>query len=165
MQTAHQAGARVALDLASFTVVHENHQELKSIVHQYVDILIANEDEARAFTGQADATAALRALADQAELAVVKLGSRGSLIANGAQLIKVAPIEGHGVVDTTGAGDLWASGFLYGLVQGQPLDQCGHLASVCGFEVCRSIGATIPAQGWQRIRQLVHNESGRKEMA
>lgn len=165
MQTAHKAGARIALDLASFTVVKENHQELRNIIHQYVDILIANEDEARAFTGQADETTALHALADQAKLAVVKLGARGSLLACGDQFIKVAPIEGGGVVDTTGAGDLWASGFLYGLVQGRPLEQCGHLASVCGFEVCRVIGATIPEAGWQRIRQLAHNADSLKEVS
>lgn len=157
MQTAHQAGLRIALDLASFTVVQENHEELKSIVHRYVDILIANEDEARAFTGREDETAALQSLADQAELAVMKLGARGSQMAFGERIIRIAPLEGLGIVDTTGAGDLWASGFLYGLVQGMPLDQCGHLASVCGFEVCRVIGATIPEEGWQRIRQLAPN--------
>ncbi|MGD8266564.1 MAG: adenosine kinase [Desulfobacterales bacterium] len=165
MQTAHKAGARIALDLASFTVVQENHQELKSIIHQYVDILIANEDEARAFTAQEDETAALHALADQAELAVVKLGARGSLMASGDQSIMVAPIEGGGVVDTTGAGDLWASGFLYGLVQGMPLEHCGHLASVCGFEVCRVIGATIPEAGWQRIRHAAQYGDGLKEVS
>ena len=165
MQTAHKAGARIALDLASFTVVQENHQELKSIIHQYVDILIANEDEAHAFTDRADETAALNALADQAELAVVKLGARGSLMASGDQSIMIAPIEGGDVVDTTGAGDLWASGFLYGLVQGMPLEQCGHLASVCGFEVCRVIGATIPETGWQRIRQTAHNGDRLKEVS
>ncbi len=157
MQTAHKAGLRIALDLASFTVVQENLQELKSIVHQYVDILIANEDEACAFTGQEDETAALRSLADQAELAVMKLGARGSQMIFGNQIIRIASIEGPGVVDTTGAGDLWASGFLYGLVRGMPLDRCGHLASVCGFEVCRVIGATIPEEGWQRIRQQAQN--------
>ncbi|MDJ0667173.1 MAG: adenosine kinase [Desulfobacterales bacterium] len=165
MQTAHHAGARITLDLASFTVVQENHQELKSIVRRYVDILIANEDEARAFTDRAEASDALRALSDQAELAVVKLGARGSLIAYGDQVIKVDPVEGRGVVDTTGAGDLWAAGFLYGLVQGWPLDQCGHLGSICGLEVCRVIGAAIPEEGWQRIHQLTHKEDGLKEVS
>lgn len=158
MQNAHQAGARIALDLASFTVVEENHQDLKSIVHQYVDILIANEDEARAFTGQDDETAALEALAGQAELAVVKLGARGSLISHGGRVVAVPPQGEGGVVDTTGAGDLWASGFLYGLVQGLPLELCGRLASRCGYEVCRGLGASIPEEGWQRIRQMAKHD-------
>lgn len=156
MQSAHQAGARIALDLASFTVVEENHQDLKSIVHQYVDILIANEDEARAFTGHKDEADALRALASQAHLAVLKLGARGSLIACGDQVITVPALGEGGVVDTTGAGDLWASGFLYGLLQGLPLDRCGRLASLCGYEVCRVVGASIPEEGWQRICQKAH---------
>lgn len=165
MQTAHQAGARIALDLASFTVVEENHRDLKSMVCQYVDILIANEDEARAFTGCEDETDALRALAGQAELAVVKQGARGSLIAHNDQIISVLPHGDGDIVDTTGAGDLWASGFLYGLVHGLPLDRCGRLASLCGYEVCRVIGASIPEEGWQRIRQMVNfipDGSGRK---
>jgi sugar/nucleoside kinase (ribokinase family) len=153
MQTAHQAGARIALDLASFTVVEENHWDLKSMVRQYVDILIANEDEARAFTGHKDEADALRALASQAPLAVLKLGARGSLIACGDQIITVPALGEGGAVDTTGAGDLWASGFLYGLLQGLPLDRCGRLASLCGYEVCRVVGASIPEEGWQRICQ------------
>ncbi len=168
MQCAKEAGARIALDLASFTVVEENRTALEAIVAAYVDILIANEDEARAFTGCEDEVAALRRLTAQAELAVVKLGARGSLIGCADQVITV-PAQGEGlVVDTTGAGDLWASGFLYGLVQGLPLVRCGELASLCGYEVCRVIGASIPAEGWQRIRQkaaISPDGSGSKEVS
>lgn len=168
MQTAHQAGARIALDLASFTVVEENHQAFQSMVRQYVDILIANEDEARAFTGQENERDALRTLAEQVELAVVKLGARGSLIARGGGVVSVPAVGEGGVVDTTGAGDLWASGFLYGLVQGLPLERCGRLASLCGYEVCRVVGASIPEGGWQRIRQnanILPDESGPQEVS
>ncbi len=157
MHSAHQAGARIALDLASFTVVEENRQAFESVVRQYVDILIANEDEARAFGGRKDEREALKSLAGLVELAVVKLGAEGSLIASGDQVVTVPAAGDAGVVDTTGAGDLWASGFLYGLVQGLPLERCGRLASLCGYEVCRVIGASIPEEGWQRIRQQAHN--------
>jgi sugar/nucleoside kinase (ribokinase family) len=58
-------------------------------------------------------------------------------------------------VDTTGAGDLWASGFLYGLAAGYPLERCGELGSICGYEVCRVVGASVPEEGWRRIRQIV----------
>jgi sugar/nucleoside kinase (ribokinase family) len=63
--------------------------------------------------------------------------------------------DGAPVVDTTGAGDLWASGFLYGLLHGCTLEKCGMLGSACGWEVCRVIGATIPDEGWQRIKALM----------
>jgi sugar/nucleoside kinase (ribokinase family) len=65
-------------------------------------------------------------------------------------------------VDTTGAGDLWASGFLFGLVNGYSLEQCGNLGSACGFEVCQVVGANIPEQGWQRIKEYWRNYGEKK---
>ena len=58
-------------------------------------------------------------------------------------------------VDTTGAGDLWAAGFLFGLVKGFPAEKCGQIASACGYEVCQVLGAQIPDEGWERIRKLL----------
>ncbi len=152
---AKTAGARVSLDLASFTVVEEAGQLLTELVDAYVDILIANEDEARAFTGHADERQAVQALAEKAQIAVVKVGARGSYIAHGGETIAVEAMGDGAVVDTTGAGDLWAAGFLYGLVQGLPLEKCGQLGSACGWEVCRVVGANIPEQGWERIHELL----------
>ncbi len=152
LQKAQAAGARILLDLASFTVVEENKAFLAAVVQEYVDILVANEDEAAIFTGTRDETEALKALAELAELAVVKLGARGSLIAAEGHAHFFAPYGAGNIIDTTGAGDLWAAGFLYGLTAGMPLAQCGRLASVCGYEVCRVMGASIPDTTWQRIR-------------
>jgi len=155
LKAAHTAGVRIALDLASFTVVRETETFLELIVNDYVDILVANEDEARAFTGYTDETRALQALAEKTELAVLKLGERGSLIANQGDITEVAAMEGDDIIDTTGAGDLWASGFLFGLVNGFSLKKCGELGSACGYEVCRVIGADIPEAGWKRIMALI----------
>jgi len=152
LQQARAAGAKIVLDLASFTVVEENRDLLMAVVKEYVDILIANEDEAAIFTGCRDETAALAALAALAELAVLKLGARGSMVAAGGCVYPIEPMPADDVVDTTGAGDLWAAGFLYGLVQGMPLERCGKLGSACGYEVCRVLGASIPETAWQRIR-------------
>jgi sugar/nucleoside kinase (ribokinase family) len=91
----------------------------------------------------------------------LKIGERGSLVCGEGRVIAVpAAGDGRPAVDTTGAGDLWASGFLYGLACGYPLEKCGELASACGYEVCRVIGASIPEQGWQRIRDLIHAHAG-----
>ena len=152
LQRARAAGARIVLDLASFTVVEENKDFLLGVVKEFVDILIANEDEASVFTGYQDESTALEALAGLSELAVLKLGKRGSLIAANGSVHTIAPIEADDVIDTTGAGDLWAAGFLYGLVQGKPLEECGRLASRCGYEVCRVLGAAIPDRVWRDIR-------------
>jgi len=149
---ARLAWSCVSLDLASFTVVEENAEILTDLVDRYVDILIANEDEARAFTGLDDEMRAVKALAEKAKLAVLKIGARGSLVAFGGQIVRISA-QGNGTaIDTTGAGDLWAAGFLYGLVNGYDIEKSGRLGSACGYEVCQVVGAVIPADGWGRIK-------------
>ncbi|QTA86489.1 adenosine kinase [Desulfonema magnum] len=157
LNAAKRAGTRVSLDLASFTVVESSKDFLETLVDDFVDILIANEDEARAFTGYADETDALGALSEKAEIAVLKVGERGSFISREGNVTAVEPKGGEtaDVVDTTGAGDLWASGFLFGLANDYPIDKCGELGSMCGYEVCRVMGANIPEAGWKRIRKLL----------
>ncbi|MFZ5569999.1 MAG: adenosine kinase [Thermodesulfobacteriota bacterium] len=151
LKNAKNTGARISLDLASYTVVEASRDLLKTIVAEYVDIVIANEDESLAYTGVSNEMEAISLLAEQADIAVLKLGKRGSLIADNGRVVSIAPHGAGPVVDTTGAGDLWASGFLYGLVSGLPIETCGSLASMCGYEVCQVIGASIPEKGWERI--------------
>lgn len=155
LETARQSGARISLDLASFNVVQESHELVQHIVESFVDVLIANEDEARGYTGHKDEVHAIRALSENAEIAVLKVGERGSFIACGNQIVPIQPKTGAAVIDTTGAGDLWAAGFLYGLVNGYALERCGELGSACGYEVCQVVGANIPETGWERIRKLL----------
>jgi len=151
METARAAGAGISLDLASFTVVEASQEYLGELVDSYVDILLANEDEARAFTGLDDEHEALQALAERAEYAVLKIGKRGSLIAHQSDIVTISARGDGSAIDTTGAGDLWASGFLYGLVNGLSLESSGELGSACGYEVCQVVGAVIPDDGWQRL--------------
>jgi len=154
-EEARRAGACVSLDLASFTVVEDSVDILEDMVDRYVDILIANEDEARVFTGFADEQKAIESLATKADLAVLKIGARGSLVAFDGRITRIAPQGTGTAVDTTGAGDLWAAGFLYGIVNGFSLEKSGQLGSACGYEVCQVVGAGIPARGWDRIRTLL----------
>jgi len=155
VKAAKQAGTRVALDLASFEVVENCKGLLDEIIETYVDILIANEDEARAFTGHTDESKALAALGEHVEIAVLKVGKRGSYISHNGQVTTVPPHIAQSSVDTTGAGDLWAAGFLYGLVNDYSLEKSGELASACGAEVVQVIGAKIPEDGWARIQTLL----------
>lgn len=156
LNAAKRSAARVSLDLASFNIVESAKDFLEAVVDEFVDILIANEDEARVFTGYSDEMKAIEALSKKADIAVLKIGKRGSFISRGGNVIKVEPkgTESGGVIDTTGAGDLWAAGFLYGLVNDYPLEKCGELGSACGYEVCRVVGANIPDEGWERIKEL-----------
>jgi len=149
------AGARVSLDLASFTIIDDHFDRLRKIVDDYVDILMANEDEARAFTGCSDESQAMKILGQKADIAVLKVGERGSFISHDGKIIPIEPAGSGGIIDTTGAGDLWAGGFLYGLVNGLPIETCGAIGSRCGFEVCKTVGAVIPDDRWEKIRELV----------
>jgi sugar/nucleoside kinase (ribokinase family) len=160
MDSARSAGARISLDLASYTVVEASRPVLQTLVDKYVDILIANEDEAAAFTGTTDEREALEALARRADVAVLKVGKRGSFIAHGGRTHQIGILGSGEALDTTGAGDLWAAGFLYGLQIGLPIDKCGELGAACGYEVCQVIGAHIPDEGWDRIRRRLDAMTG-----
>jgi sugar/nucleoside kinase (ribokinase family) len=155
LKVAKDAGALVSLDLASFTVVEAARNILEELVRDYVDILIANEDEARAFTGHSDEEKALDVLAKKAGTAVVKVGKRGSHIVHKGKKTSIGIMGNGSAVDTTGAGDLWASGFLYGLVNGYSVEKAGQLGAACGYEVCQVVGAQIPDDGWTRIRKFL----------
>jgi sugar/nucleoside kinase (ribokinase family) len=154
-ESAEAAGVPASLDLASFTVVEAKLALAKELVQKHVAVLLANEDEARSYTGASDEREALEILAGDAECAVVKVGKRGSLVSLGGEVTTVAPVGDGGAVDTTGAGDLWASGFLYGLISGKPVAECGRIASLCGYEVCQVEGAHIPEEGWRRIKAAI----------
>ena len=154
LSRAKEDGAMVSLDLASYTVVESSKALLKTLVAEYVDILMANEDEAAAFTGHIDERKAIEALAEKTRIAVLKIGDRGSYIAYDGEIIKIDPMGKGPAMDTTGAGDLWASGFLFGLTRGYTVEMCGRLASACGYEVCQALGAAISDEGWARIKRI-----------
>lgn len=150
LKAAKEAGVRVSLDLASFEVVNAAKDILPDILKNYVDIVFANEDEAFAFTGKAEQES-LDELAKLCELAAVKVGKDGAYLKRGDLVCKVEACEAH-VVDTTGAGDLWASGFLYGIIRGFELSRCGYMGSLLASKVIENIGASITEKGWAEIK-------------
>ena len=97
----------------------------------------------------------LKDVAPLVDIAVLNVGSRGSFIHYDGKIQRIYANGDGTVVDTTGAGDLWASGFLFSLVKGLPLKKCGELGAACGYEVCRVTGTKIPDEGWQRIKKLL----------
>lgn len=147
---AKQAKAKVVLDLGSYQVVEICRDFLDQIIGS-VDIVLANEDEAKAYTGMGE-TESLEILAGKVDTAVVKIGKKGALLAQGKKRVQV---DAHLVkaLDTTGAGDLWASGFLYGLSQDLGLENAARLGCKVGSEVVQVMGAVIPDVGWQRVHQ------------
>lgn len=148
-EMARKAGLSIAIDLASFNVVEANIDFLKEIVTEYVDIIFANEEEAFAFTGKKPLEAVTE-LAELCEIAVVKMGSKGSYIKSADQLIKVN-VTGNNCVDTTGAGDLYAAGFLHGLANNYNLEKCGKIASIVAGKVITVYGARMDKNTWNEI--------------
>lgn len=149
MRLAKDAGLKIVLDLASYNVVEANRAILNLVLEQYVDIVFANEEEAKALTAK-EPEEALRTLASVCEIAIVKIGAKGSLIKKGDQEVHINAIPAN-PVDTTGAGDLFASGFIYGLVSGFDLEKSGRIGSLLAGKVIEVIGPKMDAQRWKMI--------------
>lgn len=154
VRTAKQCGLKVAIDLASFNVVAENLEFLRSLVSEYVDILFANEQEARTFTGEDEPLNALQAISEMCDLAVVKIGTKGALIKQGAEVLHVGIMAAAKRVDTTGAGDYYAAGFLSGMCQGLNLRQCGTIGAIAAGKVIEVVGTTFGEDAWNEIFNL-----------
>jgi len=152
---AKQQNLIVSLDMASYNVVEVNIDFLKNLVKEYVDIVFANEEEAKAFTGK-EPEEALNIIANNCEIAVVKIGSKGSLIKKGNEIHKIGVINAD-CVDTTGAGDLYAAGFIFGLINNLPLNKCGEIGSILSGNVIEVIGANMDEDRWMEIHKMVKN--------
>ena len=145
----------ISLDMATYNIVSENREFLEKLIREYVDILMANETEAEALTHM-KANKALDAMADMAEVAVLKMGKDGSMVKRGSEKCKIG-IEKVNSVDTTGAGDLYAAGFLYGYCKDQSLEVCGKVGSILGGHVTEMIGAKMDEQKWAVVKEKVNN--------
>lgn len=146
---AKKAGAKVILDMASYNVVEDNREFLLRIIPQYVDIVFANEEEAMALLNQ-DAEVAVSTLAEQVDIAVVKIGAKGSWAQRGDEKVFVPALKVN-CVDTTGAGDLYAAGFIYGLINNYPLTVCGQIGTLLAAHVIQEVGAKILENKWDEI--------------
>ncbi len=139
---AHAAHREVALTLSDVFCVDRHQQEfLKLMRDGIVDILFANESELHALYQTADFSTAMAALRQENVLAAITRSEKGAVIVKGENSWEVpaAPIET--LIDTTGAGDLFAAGFLTGYTQGRPLDDCARLGSLAASEIIQHFGA------------------------
>ncbi len=154
LRKAKQAGLKISLDLASYNVVEDNLDFLKKMLEKYVDIIFANEEEARAFTGESDPKKALNILAKNAELTIVKIGQNGSLVKYDETIYKIQPVLTE-AIDTTGAGDVYASGFLYGFINDMGIMNAGYLGSLMASKVIETYGAKIPDVSIELIKREI----------
>ena len=149
--TAKECGCKVILDLASFNVVEDNRDFLNEILSK-IDIVFANEEEAKALT-QMSAKESLHHIAKNTEIAVVKIGKKGSLIKRGEEVVQI-DCNKIDVVDTTGAGDMYAAGFLYGLINNYDLERCGVIGNHLAESIIQVIGAKMDENRWDTFRNI-----------
>lgn len=154
IELAKAAGCRISIDLASYNVVEANLEFLHEIVEEYVDIVFANETEAEAFTGLPPREA-LDSIARICDTAVVKIGKDGSMVRRGDELhfIKARPAA---AIDATGAGDLYAAGFLYAHSIGMPLKTCGDIGSAIAAKVVEVVGTKIDQPRWNAAKKEIN---------
>lgn len=154
MQKAKKLGLKVALDLSNFNIVNAFKGLLEELIPAYVDILFSNESEAQAFTGKTPGEA-VKELSRMVDISVVTLGKEGALVGSRGVFCQV-PAEGGKPVDTTGAGDNFAAGFLYGQSVGATLEQSARIGSLLAGHVIDVVGPEIPAYEWEQIKLKVN---------
>jgi sugar/nucleoside kinase (ribokinase family) len=153
LKTGHELGIIIAIDLSSYNIVEQNRDFLNHLISHYTDIVFANEEEAQAYTGGTPEQAAA-AIGKQCELAIVKTGKSGSLVCHQNKLLRIEPVPTT-PVDTTGAGDSYSAGFLYGLSKGLSLEKCGQIASLVSSKAVETMGAKIPDHSWPAVLSKV----------
>ena len=162
VEMAAAAGCIISIDLASYNVVESNNAFLHDIIENYVDIVFANETEARAFTKLEDPHESLAEIAKLCSIAVVKIGKDGSWVRQGDAEYFIEPCPAK-AIDATGAGDTYAAGFIYAHAMGLPLNACGEIGSIIAAKVVEVIGTKVDIPRWREAKLAIRRimaESG-----
>lgn len=155
VQMAKNAGCIISIDMASYNVVESNEAFLHNLVDNYVDIVFANETEARAFTKK-EPREALEELSKHCKIAVVKVGKDGSMVQSGNEYHFIEPWPAA-TIDATGAGDTYAAGFIYAHALGMPLRICGEIGSIIAAKVVEVIGTKIDVPRWKAAKKEIRD--------
>ena len=154
LRMAGERGCSVSLDLSSFEIVRAFRSPLRTLIRDHVDLVFCNEDEAAAFSGDSsDPEKTLALFASLARTAVITLGKRGAICRTGDVVTPVSAGAGR-AVDTTGAGDSWQAGFLYGWLRGKPDSLSVRFASAVAAETVQVTGARISGERWNALLDL-----------
>ncbi len=154
VELAKAMGLKVCLDLASYNIVESDKDFFTLLVREYVDIVFANEEEARAFTGVGPEEALVQ-LHELCEIVIVKLGAKGALLMQNDEKVMVEAMPVEHVVDTTAAGDFYAAGVMYGLMRGLGLRQCAEVGTLLAGHVIQTVGTKLSADIWKGIEQEI----------
>lgn len=154
---AKKSGAKISMDLGNSTLVRKYKKELEEYLKQYVDIVFANDDEARTLTGL-EPMHACNYLATICDIAVVTMGKNGGWVKRGKEQYYFPAVHTDIVKDTTVAGDLFASGFLLGILKGRPLKECAWMGAYVASHVVRVMGADLPDDAWLELNARIKCE-------
>ena len=135
------SGGNVALSLSDSFCVNRHRQSFLKLVDEYIDILFANEEEIMALYQVKDLELALEKVKNSCEIVAVTRGSKGSIVLKSKDLFNVNPYKFGPLIDTTGAGDIYASGFLHGYTSGQDPLRCGKIGSICAGQIITQLGS------------------------
>ena len=152
VKLAKELGLKVCIDMASYNIVSEDLDFFTYLVTNYVDIVFANEEEAYAFARSTDPTEALNYISDLCEIAIVKVGSNGSYLKSRNQTYPICVYQKHCVIDTTGAGDYYAAGFLYGYINGYDLETSANIGALLSGHIIQVVGTALSEQTWSKIK-------------
>lgn len=155
-QMAKEAGMKVIMDLASYNIILSDLEFCRYLVEQYVDILFANDEEARALTRKKPEEA-LKELAEMVEMVVVKVGAEGSWVQKGSYKVHADAVKVEQVVDTTGAGDHFAAGFLYGLLRDASLKRCAEIGALVAAQEIQVVGTQLSDEQWLDIKLRIED--------
>ena len=140
------------LDLASFNVVAADREFIQSLVDRYVDILFANEEEAVALTGKSSEIA-VHEIAEKVPSVIMKGGAKGSWVKQKDLFIHIPVYKKIEPVDTTAAGDYYAAGYFYGMINSMNTEKCAKLGTLLSYYIIQRIGTKLPEETWIEIRE------------
>jgi sugar/nucleoside kinase (ribokinase family) len=155
MELAKKHNVKISIDLADPALVKRNQRDISEIVKKYAYVVFANEEEAKALTGE-EPEKALDIISKIVDVAVVKVGKKGSLVKNKEKVYKIEPFLVK-AVDTTGAGDMYSAGFLFGLCRNYDLETCGRIASFAAAKVVAQLGARLEYSLKDEVEKIINN--------
>lgn len=160
LRLAASAGLKICLDLSSYNIVEDHADFFKTMISDYVDILFGNEEEIRALTGKPPEEGA-REISRICDLIVIKLGAEGSFCVCREGLVRVG-VRPSKAIDTTGAGDLYAAGFIYGHLKGLSAETCGKMGAVLAGRIIEMVGAKMDESHWELMRREIAGLEGQE---
>ncbi len=152
---AKQQGLTISMDMASYNVMELNRNFMLYLLENFVDIIFGNEEEVKALTGKTEEEA-LDLLSQLCEISVLKMGKHGSMIKVNNSTYKIEPVGGD-CIDTNGLGDIYAAGFLYGMINQFSPQQTGYIASYLANELGNTIGAKLSDEQWKKVKKELSN--------